>query len=352
MKELLIVRPKSVSDEMAHMIQVSTEQLDVEVTTQWSKNQIYKKRKILFCLDLDETGHCIDLIKFLNALKRADENMPLEDSSAAVFVRSGTDLYTKRAAQELLSQVNLMGCRLMGHSVVEVVKDLKNFLTWQKTLPKSLPEIRDDLCIKQVRRLLHFKEGLLSNHRILALHASSHATSNTLMLWEMIENHIKNSVVQTYHVENGSIVDCKGCDFRTCIHYAKQKSCFYGGQVVKEILPAIEESDIIVWICPNYNDALSANLTALINRLTVLYRRINFYNKRIYAVIVSGNSGSDSIANQLVGALNINKGFQLPPHFALMEIANDPGSILKVDGIQAKAKVFAEQINRELGNYE
>ncbi len=92
---------------------------------------------------------------------------------------------------------------------------------------------------------------------------------------------------------------------------------------------------------------MSANLAALINRLTALYRRVNFYNKRIYSVVVSGNSGSDSVTNQLLGALNINKGFQLPPQFALTEIANDPGHILNVEDIDEKAKVFAERINEE-----
>jgi len=30
--------------------------------------------------------------------------------------------------------------------------------------------------------------------------------------------------------------------------------------MVKEILPAIEDVDCIIWLCPNYNDAISAKL--------------------------------------------------------------------------------------------
>jgi len=117
--------------------------------------------------------------------------------------------------------------------------------------------------------------------------------------------------------------------------------------MVKDILPAIEKADAVVWICPNYNDAISANLMAVINRLTALYRKISFYNKSLFSVIVSGNSGSDSVAKQLIGALSINKGFRLPPYFSIMAIANDTGQIKKVHNIKEYAKNFAQNIMNE-----
>lgn len=119
--------------------------------------------------------------------------------------------------------------------------------------------------------------------------------------------------------------------------------------MTEKILPAVEEADILVWICPNYNDSISSNLMAVINRLTTLYRQIKFYDKAIFTVIVSGNSGSDSIARQLIDALNINKGFYLPPRFALMETANDPGSVLKIPNIQDKARQFAAHMQSVIG---
>ena len=47
-----------------------------------------------------------------------------------------------------------------------------------------------------------------------------------------------------------------------CLHYGEQGECFYGGVMVQEVYPAIREADAVVLLCPNYNDALSANLTA------------------------------------------------------------------------------------------
>jgi len=61
-------------------------------------------------------------------------------------------------------------------------------------------------------------------------------------------------------------------------------------------------------------------------------------------VIVSGNSGSDSVAKQLIGALNINKGFRLPPYFSIRAIANDPKTIFHVENIKMKSEVFSKII--------
>ena len=72
----------------------------------------------------------------------------------------------------------------------------------------------------------------------------------------------------------------------------------------------------------NYNDFGIANLMAVINRLTALYRRTKFFDKTLFGIIVSGNSGSGRW-QQLIGALSINKA-SVCPHFAIMA-ANNPG---------------------------
>ena len=93
----------------------------------------------------------------------------------------------------------------------------------------------------------------------------------------------------------------------------------------EEVYPAVRSADALLLLCPNYNDALSANLTACINRLTALFRQTRFYHKAVFALVVSGYSGCDTVARQVISALNMNKSFYLPPRFALMATANDPG---------------------------
>ena len=111
-----------------------------------------------------------------------------------------------------------------------------------------------------------------------------------------------------------------------------------------EVYPAVRQCNAIVLLCPNYNDALSANLTAFINRLTALFRQTRFYNKAIFALVVSGYSGSDIVARQLISALNMNKSFYLPGRFALMETANNPGEAVSLPGIDQKLDRFTQNI--------
>ena len=100
-------------------------------------------------------------------------------------------------------------------------------------------------------------------------------------------------------------------------------------------------------VCPNYNDAISANLSAFVNRLTAIFRVRPFYDKRVFAVIVSGYSGSDIVAQQLISGLNMNKSFILPSRFALMETANNPGTVMDIKGIKDNAAEFADTIMKE-----
>ena len=107
-------------------------------------------------------------------------------------------------------------------------------------------------------------------------------------------------------------------------------------------------ADAVVLLCPNYNDALSANLTAAINRLTALYRAAPFTHQAVVAIVVSGYSGGDIVASQVVSALNMNKGFWLPPEFCLLETANDAGDAIALPGIEARLDRFAKNIRGQL----
>ena len=101
-------------------------------------------------------------------------------------------------------------------------------------------------------------------------------------------------------------------------------------------------------LCPNYNDALSANLTACVNRLTALFRQQRFYDKALFAIVVSGYSGGDIVARQLIDGLNMNKSFYLPARFAMIETANDPGEALALSGIDTRLDDFAARVKKTL----
>ena len=149
-------------------------------------------------------------------------------------------------------------------------------------------------------------------------------------------------------LRNGALADCAGCPYTACLHFGERGDCFYGGVMVEEVYPAIRAADGVVLLCPNYNDALPANLTAAVNRLTALYRAASFEDKAVFAIVVSGYSGGDLVASQVVSALCVNKGFRLPPGAILMETANDAGAALRLPGIEGRLERFAENLLEQL----
>ena len=184
---------------------------------------------------------------------------------------------------------------------------------------------------------------------LLVLHASNHRTSNTLAIWQKVKEQLDDRIkIQEVNLRNGTLVDCSGCPYQMCLHFGEQGKCFYGGAMVEAIYPAVKWADAILLLCPNYNDALSANMTAFINRLTALFRTTRFYDKALFAIIVSGYSGSDLLAGQLVTALNMNKTFYLPGNFCMMETANNAGAAMKLPGIEDRIREFSERVTDTL----
>jgi multimeric flavodoxin WrbA len=305
------------------------------------------KNKLLFPIELDHIGMDFNMLNLISKIYERDNNA-FKGSSGILIVNSSTEFYTKRFSQYFIYLLNSFGCRFIGHPLIEANPSLLNFKTWQKTLDIPLK----DICLLQSERLgkrfYEYNPVKIQNPNILVLYSKLHKRSNTYDFYKLISDKLHDCHIDEINIENGKINDCRGCSYNTCIHFGEKSSCFYGGIMVESVLPKIEKADAVIWICPNYNDSITANLTALINRLTVLYNKMPFYEKSLFSVIVSGNSGSDSIANQLIGSLNINKGFSLPPNAFAMATANDPLSIYDYPDIYNIADEFSKNIMMEI----
>ena len=306
-----------------------------------------QNQPILFAVPLDESGvnhGYYDLLAYLRTHPGC-----LDGSVGGILVDGPGNLYTKAVGRELVLSASMAGCAFPGRPLVEATGDLRNFTVQAKNANSSLEEACRMASAYLAERVLAFAPPKRRRPKLLVLHASNRKTSNTLALWSRCRGRLTSACdITEIGLRNGTLEDCAGCPYTMCLHYGEKGGCFYGGVMVQEVYPAIREADAVVLLCPNYNDALSANLTAAINRLTALYRTTPFTDKAVFAIVVSGYSGGDIVARQVVSALNMNKGFWLPPNFCLLETANDAGTAVTLPGIEERLDKFTENILRQL----
>ena len=301
-----------------------------------------QNRRLLFAVALDPSGCNLAYYGMLRALRGSD--ILLRGSVAGVIVTGVGEFYTKDVARDMVFAANQAGCAFLGRPLVEATGSLRNFRI-QAQIGGVDEKTAFRLAVRELIARLDGWRPLPPVRRVLALHASQCSTSNTLALGELVKAALPPEIaVEEVGLRNGTIPDCNGCSYTACLHFGEQGSCFYGGPMVEEVYPAVRRCDALGMLCANYNDALSANLTACVNRLTALFRQTRFYDKRLFGLVVSGYSGGDLLARQLISALNMNKSFFLPPHFCLLETANDTGEALALPGIQDRADRFAENM--------
>ncbi|MDO4315437.1 MAG: NAD(P)H-dependent oxidoreductase, partial [Oscillospiraceae bacterium] len=184
----------------------------------------------------------------------------LSGSVGGVLVDGPGDLYTKAVGRELVLAANQAGCAFPGRPLVEGTGDLRNFTVQAKTAGCSLEEAYRLAAAGLAGRVLDFSPPRRVRPKLLVLHASNRATSNTLALWGRCREHLEARCgITEIGLRNGTLEDCAGCPYTMCLHYGEKGGCFYGGVMVQEVYPALREADAVVLLCPNYNDALSAN---------------------------------------------------------------------------------------------
>ena len=301
---------------------------------------------LLFAISVDALGASEEYVRLLRRVRSGDYTGCL----AAVIVVGETELDTKAVGRELIFHLNRAGCAFPERPLVEATGSMRNLRITQKNLGLSDPE--DALLAAAqslLERLQSFSPPRFDAPRLLVLHASDHATSNTLCLGDMVLRELSERFrVRTLSLRNGTIEDCRGCSFKVCSHFANKGSCFYGGSIAQEVLPAVRDCDALLLLLPNYNDSVGANIMAFINRLTSLHVNNELSGRRLYAIVVSGYSGGELVATQAMGALCLNKSFLLPPGFCMLETSNDPGEILRQPGISDRAAAFARRMEQEM----
>lgn len=302
--------------------------------------------RIIFAIPTGASGINLEFYRLIRFLR--ENSGFLDGFVGGVLTDSKNDLYSKSVAKDLVFAANLAGCAFVGRPLVEGTRTLSNYSIIAGNLGTDLMGAYLESAKGLVKEVLETNFAKKECPKLLVLHASSHKTSNTYAIWNRVKEKLSGIEIKEIGLRNGTLSDCSGCPYKMCLHFGERGSCFYGGVMVEDVYPAVRAADAVLMLCPNYNDALSANLTAFINRLTSLFRTTRFYDKALFAIVVSGYSGSDIVAGQLIAALNMNKTFYLPGHFAMMETANDAGAAMKLSGIEERMDVFANQIEKVL----
>ena len=338
---LRLVQDTASAEEEAHLTVLSS----AEAFARAARNGSLRDAVLLFAAQTDTAGMDADTLALLRFLHLHEKEQLLTGSRAGILIDGENDLFTKDLGSRIAFAASLCGCALPGKPLVESASDLHSFTVlaslWQ--IDRYAAYLKS--CRLLVEKLRTFAPVQITRPKILAVHAGNHKTSNSLSLWQLTAAALADKAeIEEISLRNGQIWDCRGCKYEDCLHFGEQGDCFYGGVMTEKVYPAIIKSDVVVLICPNYNDSVSANIMAFINRLTSVFRVNDFSAKRVYAIIVSGYSGGDLVAQQIIGAMNMNKNMLLPPRFALLETANAPGEALQIPGIKEKAANFAASI--------
>ena len=313
----------------------------------WDGQTPLAGRRVLLTAAADDFGPDPAVSAFLRQLRRQQELV--RDGLFVLLADGSTETDTKAMSRDLIYQLDRAGARFPERPLVEGTGSLRNQRVTMTNLGLgSLEDAYFAAAGLLIQRLLSHVAPRWQRPRLLMLHASDHATSNTLALGEQVTGLLSGSMdITVQSLRNGAIEDCRGCSYKVCSHFASRGACFYGGSIAQEVLPAVLESDILLLLAPNYNDAVGANLMAFINRLTSLHVSNALAGRYVYAIVVSGYSGGDIVAKQLLGALCLNKSLLLPPEFCLMETANNPGEAAALPGIQSRVEEFARRIARQ-----
>ena len=332
-------REYTIIDDMSEFVLAVNDQGLNEILTM---NPSTRALKLLFAVHVPKNGFVPDWQELMAWLM--DHDLP-QNTVGAVLIEGEGPLFTKGIARKLIFAANRAGCTFPGKPLVEATGDLYNFNTLAKIRGLDNYSAYEESAVNLVDKLEAFTGAKIAKPKIVAIHASNRRTSNSLMLWNMVKLGLAGRAdIEEISIRNGEIVDCRGCGFDTCKHYGENGECFYGGLVVEKVYPSIMDCSHLVLVCPNYNDSVGANMSAMFNRLTALFYNNDFSDKRIYSLIVSGYSGSELLAEQIIGAMNINKGFMLPPRFTIMETANDPRSIVDRAGVAERAEEMARSM--------
>ena len=163
----------------------------------------------------------------------------LKGAVAGFLIDADSELYTKAAARELAVAANQAGAALVGRPLVEGTASLDNYIIQAANMGTDRLGAYKKSAGILAEQLMEFQWNPRKEPHLLVLHASSHKTSNTLEVWNVVKEKIEDHVeIREVSLRNGTLEDCSGCPYQMCLHFGERGKCFYGRDPVGRRSPA------------------------------------------------------------------------------------------------------------------
>lgn len=345
-----LILPEEPSEILSNMINKTLEFKEYRIIEKKEDLINLKNKKLVFAIELPRSGISSNLNDIF--LELFNYSNPLENSEAIILIHSDSLLNTKSYCQHIIYSANSLGCSFIGRPIIEASKDLINIEPLKRAgnKNKSLEEILLDQCSQLAKRFFSdLKKIKLRKANLLVVHSTNKSRSNTYALWKKVQASLSDDItINEISLWDTCVNDCIGCDYTICKSKGMDESCIYRDIISEEVYPSLIKANGLLIISPNYNDMLSANIIAMINRFTAIFRKYKFYDKKIFSIVVSGHSGIEALIKQIISSVNINKTFKLPANFSLYAQASEAGSIHQFEDVDRLAKDFAKRIEKEL----
>lgn len=287
--------------------------------------------KLLFAFSLGADGINLAYFKLLSQLR--GQGLLLKGCMAGMLIETDGVFYGKSTATQLAFTLNQAGCAMVGKALVEVSGTLcnfpqDNFFLLGESHSEPLPLMLDYVtAVKQLAdRILGpgFRgksplTGRSERPKLVGIQAKEDIACNAYELWEEVSLRLE------------PFLDCQEITLQT-------------ESITHRNAYKLEEADALLMICPVTQNSIHPLQQALITQLSSQYSQINFEEKALYAVIVSGESGADLPASALLSSLSLDQGFYLPPRFAMIETARNPMEALALPEIELRLDRFAHGI--------
>ena len=193
---LLVIYPPSYDPadmvRLDHILEDILSDIDHIFIRDMSSLKDLKGQRILFAVPLGRYGLNTAYTGLLYRLR--SEPALLENSISAMIIDGDSELFTKSTATELAFAINFAGSALIGRSVVEGTGSLANLRVQAKLTGTDLSGAYRAAARELTERLLLTKPEQKDRPKLLALHASSHRTSNTMQLWNKVSEQLRDQL--------------------------------------------------------------------------------------------------------------------------------------------------------------